>query len=73
MGSSNLLDDAEIPIPCPKCGRKTKKRIGWIQTNSNFTCVCGTRITLEANQFRREIDKVNNAFGDLQRTLKPKK
>lgn len=63
------LDSAEIEIPCT-CGHKSKKTIGWIKSNSKFTCVCGINITLDADQFRREIDKVDDSLAGLQETIK---
>lgn len=66
---AGFLDDAEIEIPCD-CGRKTKKTIGWIKRHTQFTCDCGTKITLHANQFKGEIAKVERSFADMQRALK---
>jgi hypothetical protein len=47
---SGLFDDAEIEIPC-YCGRKTKKTVGWIKNHSQFTCACGTVISLKSDEF----------------------
>lgn len=69
-GMTGFLDNAEIEIPCSNCGSKTKKSIGWIKSNNQFTCTCGTTIKLDADQFRGEIAKVDASFADLQRTLK---
>lgn len=67
---AGFLDNAEIEIPCSNCGGKTKKSIGWIKSNSQLTCACGTIINLDADQFRGEIAKVDASFANLQRTLK---
>jgi len=67
---SGFLDNTEIEIPCEKCGRKTKKSIGWIKSNSSFSCSCGTRIHLNTSQFKGEIAKAERSFGNLERTLK---
>ena len=66
----NLLDGSEIEILCENCRRKTKKTIGWIKTHNKFTCGCGTEITLDANQFRSEIAKVERSLADLEATFK---
>lgn len=66
----NLLDSAEIEIPCENCARKTKKSIGWIKSHNNFTCTCGTIITIDANQFKTEFAKVEKSIATLQKTLK---
>jgi ribosomal protein L37AE/L43A len=67
---AEFLDKTEIDITCPKCGRKTKKSIGWIKTNCQFRCGCGESFALEADQFKSEIAKVERSVKDLQRTIK---
>lgn len=64
------VDSHELELPCAKCGRKTKKSIGWIKTNNSFVCACGTTIRLDADQFRGEIAKVDKAIADLEHTIK---
>ena len=60
-----ILDGFEIEIPCPKCGRKTKKSIGWIKTNRQLSCGCGTVINLKTDQFRRETAKAEQLLADF--------
>jgi hypothetical protein len=67
---AGFLDSTEIEIPCENCSSKTKKSIGWIKSHKEFTCACGTKITLDASQFKSEIAKVEKSFADLQKTLK---
>ena len=67
---AGFLDSSEIEIPCENCGRKTKKSIGWIKMHRNFTCRCGTEITLNASQFKTEIAKAEKALAGLQSSLK---
>ncbi len=67
---SGFLDKAPIEIPCPGCGRKVKKTVGWIQTHSDYACPgCGTPIHLDASQFRREMRKVDRSLDDFKRTI----
>jgi hypothetical protein len=61
------LDSYEIQISCTHCCHKIKKSIGWIKSNSDFICVCGTRIKLDADQFKSDIER---SLSDLQRTIK---
>ncbi len=65
-----FLDNEEIEIPCENCGRKSKKSFGWIKGHTEFSCACGTRIRLQAGQFKSEITKVERSLADLQRSLK---
>ena len=64
------LDSYEIHISCTHCGHKIKKSIGWIKSNSDFICVCGTTIRLDADQFKSDIADVERSLSDLQRTIK---
>jgi hypothetical protein len=65
-----FLDDAPIPIPCPGCGRKTEKTIGWLKDNRQFTCECGAVINLQSDDFREGIGKADKAWSELERAIK---
>ena len=66
---SGTFDNQSISIPCPKCGHKTDKTVGWLKTNSQFACRCGERVNVDASQFRREIAKADRALDDFRRQL----
>lgn len=67
---SGLLDSAEIEIPCPDCGHKTTKSIGWIKAHSDFTCAgCNSNVHLNRGQFLGELRKVDSAVDGLKRTI----
>jgi hypothetical protein len=63
---AGFLDDAEIEIPCSKCGHKTKKSIRWIKSNNEYFCTCGARINLNTSQFRRKIADTESALRKLR-------
>ena len=67
---TDLFENAEIEIPCENCSYKTKKTIGWVKTHNKFVCPCGTEITLDTNQFKAEIAKVESSITDFEKTLK---
>lgn len=71
---TGFLDNTEIEVPCPKCGRKTKQRIGRLNQNPTLTCAgCGTVIKIDTGgqsglaQATKTIDK---SMADLERALK---
>ncbi len=64
-----ILDNTLIDIPCERCGRKTKKRIGWIKRHREFTCRCGAQIVLDADQVVREIARVEHNLASLNRVF----
>lgn len=64
--AKGVLDDAMIGIPCPECGQKTEKSIGWLKTNKEFACLgCGRAIKIDADAAIREIKEVDKAVNDL--------
>ena len=65
-----MFEKAEFPIKCGKCGRVTKKTVAWLKHGTGFTCGCGTRIDVDANQFNREMRKVDKSIDDFKRALK---
>lgn len=64
------LDGAEVEIPCPSCGAKLHKSIGWIKRHTKLVCTCGARITLDTKQFKSEMAKVDGSLDALSATLK---
>lgn len=67
---SGLFDNASIDIPCSECGHKTPKTIGWIKRHNNFACTCGTNITLDGDDFRRELAKVEKSLAKAMTAFK---
>ena len=67
---ASLLDNETLPLRC-HCGRITKKRIGWIKTHRQPTCVCGrVLIDITPRQFLRAVRKAEAAMANVRRGLK---
>lgn len=66
----SLLDKKVIDLPCPNCGRKHPKEIGWIKANRELACDCGGRIRLDADKFVREIREVEEALKRLPKWVR---
>ncbi len=65
------FDDATLNIPCPHCGKETKKTIGWLKRNQEMPCsACRETFGLDTKELRTEIDRVDRAVRDLENTLK---
>jgi hypothetical protein len=64
---NGLLDDAEIPVACPKCGYDTPLTIGWLKCNDRITCRCGHIIDFGAAAFQAGMAEVDRAFDELTR------
>lgn len=67
---NELLDSAEIDIPCPNCGHKTAKSFGWLKAHSDFTCAgCNRSIHVDRDQFLGELRKADSSVESLKRTI----
>ena len=71
---TGFLDNHQIDIGCPKCGHKIKERLGRLKNNPLLRCPgCGTDIQINAGGpggLRTGLQKMDNAFTGLQRSLK---
>lgn len=63
------LGDAEVSIPCPKCGHSFKAKLSATASGSQTRCPrCGVLFKGRGNelaQAQREIDDVTNQFRKL--------
>lgn len=64
-----LLDSAAIDVPCPQCGKKHKKTVGWLKTNKRIACGCGGNVTVDPSRFRREIAKAERDLANFSRNI----
>ena len=65
-----VFDKETIKLECPTCGKKTKKTLAWLKSNSKLTCVCGT--TINTSQTGQALKKADQAVEKLRRTLQKK-
>jgi len=45
-------EELQIEIPCPTCGRRTRKPLSWLLLNRRFECECGQRIEISDDDIR---------------------
>lgn len=65
-----MFDDAAISIPCPGCGEKTEKTIGWLKTHNHFACpACQKIITLEKEKLLSGLKSAEKSIADFQRSI----
>jgi len=53
-----LDDDATVQITCPACCKKIEKTVGWLKSNEQVICDCGSRINVDANKVIAGLEKV---------------
>lgn len=63
------LDRETIDIPCPECGHKNRKSVGWLKSHKQFTCAGCRKVTIETSNFGKEMRKVDTALSDLTKRL----
>jgi len=67
---TGLLDKKLIDLPCPHCSHKTAQPIGKLKLNPKLTCNrCRKEFTVNANELRAAINKIEKELADLQRAI----
>lgn len=64
------LDKFEIAITCEKCGNVTKKPIGWVKSNRNLTCACGTVLALNSERLASAIVEIDSYLSQFRHMKK---
>ncbi len=70
MAGQSILDGQPFDLPCPNCGRKTTKTVGWVKRHSQFTCTCGTVVTLEKSSFLKGIGDAERSIDRFKRNIR---
>ena len=66
-----MFESAEIRVPCPGCGHKSVKSLAWLKANDQFICDgCGKSVTLDREQFRAGLDKVDQSIAKFRASLR---
>ena len=66
----SVFDEQTLSIPCPRCSKETKKKIGWLKRNREMTCAaCGETFGLDSKEFLAEIAKAERAIEDLMKNI----
>ena len=60
-----MFDSQCIDITCDNCGHKTPKQIGWIKRHKQFSCRCGTTISLDSIELTAELELIEKRFKKL--------
>jgi predicted RNA-binding Zn-ribbon protein involved in translation (DUF1610 family) len=64
--TKSIVDDQPLSIPCPNCGHKITKTIGWCRGNGKLACAeCDFIACLDTRQVQQELAKVDQALSDF--------
>jgi hypothetical protein len=67
---STPLEDVAIPVSCPHCGYKVRKRISWLSSATVIECSsCSADFRINREQFGREVVRVEKALTTFVRRL----
>ncbi len=65
-----MFENVELGIPCPGCGHKTPKSIGFIRANSVLVCAgCNEVVTVKGDELIAGLDKADRSIADLRNKL----
>lgn len=65
------FSNAEIDVPCPKCGTKIRRSIDFLTSHKGMDCPsCKATIRLDADELRRGIKDADSKLDELKRTLR---
>ncbi len=70
---TGMLDNVQVDIACPKCGRKFKESLGRLKNNPLVARTCGQSIQINASGksgLAQGLKSVDKSMADLKATLK---
>lgn len=67
----HFSDDDLFPFPCPRCGEKLEKSVGWLKSNTTLRCPeCDIIIWYHPETFQRALDDAERAINDFGRDIR---
>ena len=67
----HFSDDDLFPFPCPGCGEKLEKSVGWLKTNTRLKCPeCERNVWFYNETFLRALDQAERAINDFGRDIR---
>lgn len=58
------LDSQDITIPCPKCRKQLKEKLGRVKRDKHITCPKCGRMAFDANKIREIEDRFSKQITD---------
>jgi predicted RNA-binding Zn-ribbon protein involved in translation (DUF1610 family) len=66
-----MFETAQIDIPCPNCGAKTKKTVGWLKAYDDVVCSgCGANIKIDKSKFTAPLRDLDKGIENIKRAFK---
>nr|WP_314094226.1 hypothetical protein [uncultured Shinella sp.] len=65
-----MFDSKKIAVPCPKCGNKTEKTIGWVKSHDSFACGgCGETISIDKEKLLSGLDEAEKSIAKFRKSI----
>ncbi|ASE38452.1 hypothetical protein CEP68_02435 [Brevundimonas vesicularis] len=65
-----MFDDAEVGVPCPKCGQENVRSVGSLRAKTEFQCAgCGATIVPDGD-LDQGLRRAEKAVDDLRKSFR---
>ncbi len=66
-----MFEDQKIGVPCPECGHKTQKTIGWLKTHDKLTCAgCGSNVVIDSEKLFSGIKEAEKTVAKFRKSIR---
>lgn len=66
---SNMLDNVEVKLPCPQCGKQLKEKIGRLKREKHIKCVICGRVAVDTDQLRKVEATISKEMAKISRKI----
>lgn len=65
---ADVLEEIEIPVPCPACGNNNLRSVRWLRAGRPLACgSCGETINLDSRGIRDAIRDAEKSIARIRR------
>ncbi len=67
MAGILMYESYEVPLVCPACSNVSKRTVGWLETNQDYTCDrCGAETRVDPSYVERAIHSIEEDVGRIR-------
>lgn len=66
-----MFDTQNLNIPCPQCGQKVEKSVGWIKANDSYVCPgCSGLVSLDKQGLIAGLNSADKALDAFRKSIR---